>query len=166
MKFLAAALVLVISAPVAGAQQAGHDTTKTAKDSAFQALQSRGRDAMGVDQYTSRHRFESLPTGGRIELQREVDDSAGVEQIRKHLKEIVAAFQAGDFRTPKTVHAMTVPGTDVMRARKNAIRYEFRELPRGGEVRIETRDPEAIRAVHEFLAFQRTDHRTGEEHQH
>jgi hypothetical protein len=46
-----------------------------------------------------------------------------------------------------------------MAARRRAIRYEFRELPRGGEVRITTSDPAALRAVHEFLAFQRSDHR-------
>ena len=121
---------------------------------------------MGVDQYTSSHKFEALPDGGRIELQREVDDSAGVSRIRIHLKEIAAAFLAGDFRTPAMVHAMKVPGTEVMSVRKDAIRYVYRDLPRGGEVRIVTTDPEAIRAVHQFLAFQRSDHRTGEGHQH
>jgi hypothetical protein len=135
-------------------------------DSSFRALQDRGRAAMGVDQYTSAHQFESLPDGGRIELQRQEDDSAGVNQIRRHLQEIVTAFRAGDFRTPATVHAMKVPGTEVMTARKAVIRYEFRPLPRGGEVRIVTADADAVRAVHEFLAFQRVDHRTGESHQH
>jgi hypothetical protein len=47
-----------------------------------------------------------------------------------------------------------------MRARRRAIRYAFRALPRGGEVRITTGDARALRAVHEFLAFQRVDHRT------
>jgi hypothetical protein len=150
----------------ASAQEEGNDSTRAGNDSAFHALQRRGRQAMGVDQYTSAHRFESLPNGGRIELQREMDDSAGVARIRQHLKEIVVAFRSGDFRIPGAVHAMTVPGTGEMRSRRLAIRYEFHELPRGGEVRIETADPEAIRAVHQFLAFQRSDHRTEEVHQH
>jgi hypothetical protein len=159
-------ILLGAAAPAAQAQHAGHDSASAAKDSAFHQLQQRGREAMGVDQYTSAHRFEPLPDGGRIELQRQVEDSAGVAQIRRHLREIAAAFQAGDFRTPDMVHAMAVPGTDVMAAKKDAIRYQFRELPRGGEVRIETRDPEAVAAVHRFLAFQNSDHRTGESHQH
>lgn len=166
MKAATLTLILLASGQIASAQQTGPDSVKARNDSAFHALQERGRSAMGVDQYTSAHQFEALPNGGRIELQRQVEDSAGVSQIRKHLKEIVAAFQAGDFRTPAMVHAMRVPGTEVMAAKKGAIRYEFRELPRGGEVRIVTADPEAIRAVHDFLAFQRTDHRTGESHQH
>ena len=166
MKTALVLCILVATAQMANAQHSGHDSTQAEKDSAFRALQNRGRVAMGVDQYTSAHRFESLPNGGRIELQRQEDDSAGVSQIRKHLKEIVVAFQAGDFRTPAAVHAMSVPGTEIMRSRKNVIRYEFGELPRGGEVRIITTDAEAVAAVHDFLAFQRRDHRTGEAHQH
>ncbi len=128
-------------------------------DSAFAELQERGRSAMGVDQYTSTHQFDALPDGGRIELQRDVDDSAGVAQIRRHLQEIARAFASGDFSTPGVVHAQEVPGTSVMTARRAAITYTYRELPRGGEVRIVTRDPDAVAAIHDFLAFQRQDHR-------
>lgn len=166
MKTGAILLVLLAASRLASAQHTGHDSTKATGDSAFHAMQHRGHAAMGVDQYTSAHAFQTLPDGGRIELQRQADDSAGVSQIRRHLKEITSAFRAGDFSTPAMVHAMKVPGAEVMAAKKSAIRYEFRELPRGGEVRIFTTDPEALRAVHEFLAFQRTDHRTGEGHGH
>ncbi|MFN2565235.1 MAG: hypothetical protein ABR499_09535 [Gemmatimonadaceae bacterium] len=129
-------------------------------DSAFAALQKRGALVMGVDQYTSSHQFEALRDGGRIVLVRDVDDTSGVRTIREHLSAIARQFAAGDFSASAIVHARPVPGTDVMRARRRAIRYEFRPLPRGGEVRIATQDPEALRAVHEFLAFQRGDHRT------
>lgn len=128
-------------------------------DSAFAAMQQRGKQAMGVDQYTSTHHFDALPDGGRIELQRDVDDSVGVAQIREHLQEIAKAFDAGDFNTPAFVHMQDVPGTKVMAAKRAAITYTYRELPRGGEVRIVTKDPQAIAAIHEFLAFQRKDHR-------
>ena len=115
---------------------------------------------MGVDQYTSTHLFDDLPDGGRIELQRDVDDPAGVEQIRTHLAHIAGAFAQGDFSIPGFVHDIPeVPGTRVMADRRDQIRYEVRELPRGGEVRITTDDPEALAAIHHFLAFQRTDHR-------
>lgn len=131
-------------------------------DGDFAALQARGKTAMGVDQYTSTHRFDALPDGGRIELQRDVDDPAGVAEIRRHLREVAAAFARGDFGTPAFVHATgEVPGAAVMARKKGAITYTVRDLPRGGEVRITTRDPEALRAVAEFMAFQRSDHRAG-----
>jgi hypothetical protein len=79
-------------------------------DTEFSAIQERGRIAMGVDQYTSAHRFDVLADGGRIELQRDVQDPAGVATIRQHLQEITAAFQAGDFRIPGFVHDTGGPG--------------------------------------------------------
>ena len=129
-------------------------------DSAFRALQLRGSGTMGVDQYASRHRFEDLPDGGRIELQMREADSAGVARIRAHLQQTAAEFRAGKFTAPEATHAMTVPGTPVMAAKKERIGYTYRALPQGGEIRIQTSDPEALAAVREFLAFQRADHRT------
>lgn len=130
-------------------------------DSAFRALQQRGRGTMGVDQYASRHQFSDLPQGGRIELQMREADSAGIAAIRAHLRQTAQQFARGEFSAPEATHAMVVPGTVMMAARKEKIRYDFRELPQGGEIRITTSDPQALRAVREFLAFQRSDHRTG-----
>lgn len=129
-----------------------------AQDTSFAAMQKRGKVAMGVDQYTSIHKFDDLPDGGRIELQRDRDDVAGVEAIRDHLRRISVAFASGDFSTPAFVHMRDVPGTKVMTEKRGVIRYSFRELPRGGELRIVTTDSDALSAVHRFLAFQRGDH--------
>jgi hypothetical protein len=122
-------------------------------------MQERGHTAMGVDQYTSTHRFEELPDGGRIVLVRDVDDSAGVAQIRAHLRAEARAFAAGDFDRPAFVHAQRVPGTAVMSDRRSLITYAVSDLDRGAELRITTTDSLALAAVHEFLRYQRTEHR-------
>ncbi|MFN2397263.1 MAG: hypothetical protein ABR543_01255 [Gemmatimonadaceae bacterium] len=124
-------------------------------------MQARGKVAMGVDQYSSSHRFEPLADGGRIELQTDTEDSSAVAAIREHLLGITRSFKAGDFATPAFVHAGNVPGTDVMRARSESITYTFKALPRGGEVRISTADPAALAAIQSFLAFQRDEHHAG-----
>jgi len=109
------------------------------------------------------HRFEDLPDGGRIELRRSPTDSAGVTDVRAHLSEIAQAFAKGDFRWPGVVHAgKQVPGTGTMKEKRKLISYRFHPLPGGGEVRITTRDPAALDAIHQYLAFQRGEHR----HQH
>jgi hypothetical protein len=137
------------------------DTPPTS-DKKFAALQQRGETAMGVDQYTSQHVFEPLPTGGRIVLQRKESDSTGEATIRAHMRTIAAAFASGNFALPGFVHAMTdVPGTATMQRLKAEISYTPRDLPRGGEVIIATKSPEAVTAIHDFLAFQRMDHRAG-----
>ena len=178
MRFIVTASLLALAVPASAqtaappshsshsshSAHAGHDSmhaSHAGHDSAFAALQARGRTAMGVDQYTSTHTFDALADGGSIRLVRDSADPAGVAEIRSHLREIAAAFASGDFDTPAFVHGRTVPGTAVMAARKDRIRYTVRDLPDGAELRLTTADPEALAAIREFMAFQRGDHRAG-----
>jgi hypothetical protein len=171
-QLLVAALTLMMLAIPACAQKPaparGADSTTlhqmhhpAANDSAFAALQQRGKTAMGVDQYASRHQFDALPDGGRIALQQPGGDSAAVQTIRAHMQDIARAFGAGDFSTPMFVHnSAKVPGTAVLAAKKDVIRYVYRPLPDGAELRLYTRDADVLKAIQEFMAFQRSDHRT------
>lgn len=156
MKGLRVAVAAVVVAACRGSAEAARDG-----DTAFAALQDRGAAAMGVDQYTSSHVFEPLPDGGRIVLQRDSADAAGTAAIRAHMQTIAAAFTRGDFAVPGFVHAQTVPGTRAMAEGRDRLTFSADTLPRGGQVRILTRDSALVRAVHEFLAFQRHEHRTG-----
>jgi hypothetical protein len=163
------ALTIIALLGLAGACRAGPASSPAreqrpaaARDTSFAGVQRRGREVMGVDQYTSTHRFESLPDGGRIVLQRDTADAEGTALIRAHLEHIARAFAAGDFRLPGEVHAQAVPGTPTMAARRAFIRYTVDTLPRGGELRLRSTDPTAVRAIHEFLAFQRREHHAGQ----
>ena len=125
----------------------------------FSALQARGEHVMGVNQYSSAHVFEDLPDGGRVVLERaDPSDTADINTIRAHMRDIATAFRAGDFTKPFEVHAQTVPGPAVMSAKRAVISYEASDRPRGGEVRLRSGDPAAVAAIHEFLAFQRKEH--------
>lgn len=159
MRTLSLPMIGVLAlASVAHGQVKRAPSARGGHDSAFAAMQARGKQAMGVDQYASTHRFDALPDGGRIELVRNDGDSADVATIRAHLREIARAFGAGDFSTPILVHRRPVPGADVMAARRAFITYEARDIPRGAELRIRTSDPRALRAIHDFMAFQRGEH--------
>jgi hypothetical protein len=140
---------------------AGGLAAQTPPDTGYAALQQRGTMVMGVDQYTSTHRFDDLPDGGRIVLTRSARDTAGVRAIRAHLAEITRAFAAGDFGHTMLVHQRTMPGTEIMQQRRGVISYRMDTLPGGGAVRITTSDALAVRAIHEFLAAQRGDHHAG-----
>ena len=154
-------VVYLAMAMMACGPSASRKPSVAAGDSAFAGVQARGGVAMGVNQYTSRHVFEPLPDGGRIALQRDVADSEGAARIRLHMHEIAGRFAAGEFTLPGFVHARVVPGTGIMAARRTAIVYTVDTLPRGAALRIRTADSTAIRAIHEFLAFQRHDHHSG-----
>ncbi len=114
---------------------------------------------MGVDQYTSSHTFDALADGGSITYVAGRSDTAAVTQIRKHLRGIAVAFAAGDFSTPMAVHAQEVPGIAIMRSRRDQIRYAVGDRPGGAVLRMTSDDPAARAAIHEFMAFQRSDHR-------
>jgi hypothetical protein len=152
------ASIIVLSAALAACRTDAPPAGDTV-DTAFAALQQRGQMAMGVDQYTSQHKFEATSDGGRIELQRDTADSLGIAQIRAHLKLIQHAFQAGDFSTPAFVHMRDMPGTQVMKAKRDVIEYGYADLPRGGEVSIRTKDPDALAAIKQFMDAQKMDHR-------
>jgi hypothetical protein len=159
MRLIYAGIVLLL--PLGAAVAQGTQPARPKADTSFAAMQQRGKKAMGVDQYTSTHKFDATPTGGRIELQRDTADAAGVAQIRAHMRDVAKAFAAGDFSTPGFVHMQNVPGTKVMREKASAIRYEPHDLPRGAELLIRTKDSAAIAAIHEFMAFQRGEHHAG-----
>ena len=160
MVLLIVSTIFVLPSRGAAQSHEAHRHSDAREDSAFRALQSRGQEVMGVDQYTSIHQFVALPDGGRIELQRDRDDSAGTAAIRTHLRTIAKAFAGGDFGAPFAVHRDSVPGVPAMRARRSAIVYAVTDLPRGAALRIRTADPTALDAVHRFLAYQRREHRT------
>jgi hypothetical protein len=149
---------LLLGSLLAACRGSGGHHESAGQDTTFTAMQARGAEAMGVDQYTSSHVFEPLPDGGRIVLQRDVPDSAGVAAIRAHMRLIAERFAAGDFAIPGFVHAEVVPGTAVLAARRDRISYVADTVPNGGELRITTTDPEALAAVHAFLEYQGAAH--------
>lgn len=127
------------------------------------AVDRRGDQAMGFAHEKTTHHFLLKADGGIIRVEaNDAADEASRSSIRSHLAHIAKAFSAGDFDIPMFVHDQTPPGVSVMQNKKDQIRYEYRELPAGGEVVITSSNPQAIAAIHEFLEFQIKDHRTGD----
>ena len=125
-------------------------------------LKKRGALAMGFDQDKTAHHFRITASGGSIEV--DVNDNADETlraQVRTHLKEIAKAFAAGDFQKPFQTHAEVPPGVPEMQRLKGAIRYEYADTPRGGAVRIATKNADGLAAVHAFLAYQTKEHGHG-----
>jgi hypothetical protein len=60
------------------------------------------------------------------------------------------------------IHDTLPPGVSVMESKRSAISYTFEPTSSGGRVHIATADKDALEAIHQFLAFQIDDHRTGD----
>jgi hypothetical protein len=123
----------------------------------------RGDDVMGFSHEKTTHHFRLYSGGGAIEAEaNDAKDTASRDAIRSHFDHIVKMFAAGDFSAPMLIHAQNPPGTAEMKRLREAIQYKLEKTERGGRIRITTKDPDALKAVHEFLRFQISDHQTGD----
>jgi hypothetical protein len=128
-----------------------------------EALKKRGADAMGFDQDATTHHFKLSPTGGSIEVTvKDNADTPTIAAVRSHLQSIAIEFAAGRFDKPFQTHEEIPPGVPEMQRSKQSILYRYEELPQGGAVRLETKDAQSLDAVHAFLRYQITAHRTGD----
>jgi len=134
-------------------------------------VQSRGDHVMGFSHEKTTHHFRLYADGGAIEVTANDpadrsavanQDAASRDQIRMHLRHIAEMFSEGHFAAPMLIHAQNPPGADVMKRLRGEIRYLYSDLARGAQIRIVTKNAEALKAVHEFLLFQIRDHHTGD----
>jgi hypothetical protein len=60
------------------------------------------------------------------------------------------------------IHATNPPGAAAMAELRDQIRYQYQETDSGARVRIRTANSRAVKAIHDFLRFQISDHQTGD----
>jgi hypothetical protein len=119
---------------------------------------------MGFDQDKTTHHFVLYEDGGAVDVSvKDPADATNLAGIRAHLATLPDRFEAGDFTAPAEVHPdKTVTGAAEMARLAGAIDYRYEQTDRGGRVHIQTKDAAALAAVHAFLRFQITDHKTGD----
>jgi hypothetical protein len=118
-------------------------------------------DTFGMPHTASTHSFRLFADGGAIELRaNSADEEKAVEVIRTHLQQVAEQFESADFTTPAFVHGYAPDGVATMGRLHADISYRYEELPDGGRIRITTKSAQALAAIHDFLRFQVTEHRT------
>ena len=160
------ALAAVMAASIASVLSA-RQTTAQAKPAPpadpHAQMHARGNHVMGFDQDKTTHHFLLYEDGGAIEVRvNDVADKTNRDAIRSHLPHITRMFGSGDFSAPMLVHDTNVPGTKELAVLKDRIHYTYVETPAGGRVDVVTTDREALDALHRFLRYQITDHKTGD----
>ena len=156
-------LILGSTARVQYLAQSKPENAPPAMSSHHAGVNPRGDKAMGFSQEKTTHHFRLYADGGAIEVQvNDPKDSTSRDHIRGHLAHIAQMFSAGNFSAPMLVHDRVPPGVPTMQRLKDAISYQYEQSDRGGTLRIKTQNAEALRAVHQFLRYQITDHQTGD----
>jgi hypothetical protein len=178
-KLISTSAMLLLAASLSAQQPSGGEhhpaQTMDAKDCPMHAehmkesdnhlaeVNRRGAEAMGFSQEATVHKFSLAPDGGAIQVTtRDPDDKQTRAQVQSHMQEIARRFAAADFAQPQHTHGVVPPGVKQMQALRGKLRYSYDALPTGARVRITTSDPVALKAVHEFLRFQISDHSTGD----
>ena len=118
---------------------------------------------MGFPHDKTTHHFRLFKDGGAIEVTtNDPKDTESRDNTRRHLEHISRAFAAGDFNIPMFIHATNPPGAATMTELRDQIRYQYQETDSGARVRIRTANSRAVKAIHDFLRFQISDHQTGD----
>ena len=131
-------------------------------DAHHQGVVERGDQVMGFSHDKTTHHFRLYSDGGAIEAEaKDPKDTASRDEIRSHFGHIAKLFAEGDFSAPMLIHLQNPPGTEGMKRLRNAIEYKLESTEKGARIRIITKNAEALRAVHEFLRYQISDHQTG-----
>jgi hypothetical protein len=133
------------------------------QDQHHEGVVQRGDQVMGFSHEKTTHHFRLYADGGAIEVEaNDAQDTASRDEVRSHLEHIVTMFAAGNFSAPMLIHAQNPPGAEGMKRLRDSIHYKLESTEKGAQIRITTKDPKALSAVHEFLRFQIADHQTGD----
>jgi len=136
-----------------------NQTVNTTEDFNQTAMLERGNMAMGFNQTQIHHHFMSTTTGGEIMIMStNMSDMQTINKIKNHVKNIQYEFSQGNFTKPFYIHAQIVPGTDIMAAKKNLIRYSIKEIDGGSVLILTTNDTELLNAIQRFMDFQSSQH--------
>ncbi len=118
---------------------------------------------MGFSHETTTHHFRLYQSGGAIEVSaNDPKDLNSRDQIRMHLSHIVMMFSQGDFNVPMFIHDKKPSGVSTMSKLRDQIHYQLEETPQGARIEIVSKNKEALQAIHDFLRFQISDHKTGD----
>lgn len=98
--------------------------------------------------------FVPQDDGGDIIVERQIHQDLGINQIRSHLLMIARSFARGDFAVPGFKSDKPIPGTAVMADRADKIDYSIEDSEHGGVLHMRTADPQALQAIHSFIAFE------------
>lgn len=117
-----------------------------------------GREVMPFDLDATTHVFERTEDGGLQTVVADSDDPEQVALIRSHLAEEAERFQRGDFHDPAMIHGDDMAGLHTLMMGHDRVTIEYREIPRGGEIRYSSADPALIAAIQQWFAAQLLDH--------
>jgi hypothetical protein len=124
-----------------------------------QMIHEHGSSVMPFDLTLTMHHFQILPDGGlETVTANDPTDNMQVWLIQRHLSELAAQFQHGDFSDPATLHGSDMPGLVELSTAGSRLQILYAATSDGGQIRFASQDPQIITALHQWFAAQLADH--------
>lgn len=156
-------VLVVLSLVLSGIPLAAQSQSSPPAQDHDAMVHKNGDMVMGFSQDKATHHFRIYVDGGAIEVTaNDSKDTDTRDTIRTHLGHIAHMFSDGNFQAPMLIHGQVPPGVPTLQRLKAEVTYRYEDIPRGGRVVIVTSNEEALKAAHEFLRFQISDHKTGD----
>jgi hypothetical protein len=105
------------------------------------------------------HYFIKNDKGGVLIIKtKNKKDTAQAALIQSHLKKECKLFSNADFRDPKTLHGMNMPGLKVLSGSKGKYNVEYKKLTDGAKLTFASKDSAVVNAIHVWFDAQLRDH--------
>ena len=154
--FVCSISVVIVFTSCVGASS---DLHSSSMNMTMMKMMERGNIAMGFNQNKIAHRFLGMPTGGEIIITAlNNSDKETINQINTHVLTIKKEFSEGNFTKPFFIHALVVPGSEVMSQKKNSIKYDILKMENGSALLLTATDKQLIGAINQFMEFQAIEH--------
>lgn len=105
------------------------------------------------------HYFIKNHNGGILIIKtKDKNDTTQAALVKKHLKKEYKLFSDADFRDPKTLHGMNMPGLKTLSNSKGKFKVEYKNLLDGAQLKFISKDSKVIKAIHLWFDAQLKDH--------
>jgi len=122
-------------------------------------IHSRSKMVMPFNMNKVTHYFIKTDEGGILMIKaKNSRDKEQISLIRSHLKKEHNLFSKADFKDPKTLHGMNMPGLKTLTKSKGKYKVEYKELKDGAQLTFISKDTTVIKAFHTWFNAQLKDH--------
>jgi hypothetical protein len=101
-------------------------------------------------------------TGGVVGIVVHDMNPTQIVLVRSQLLQEAAKFARGDYSDPAYIHGKTMPGLAQLASGSSRMSVHYFETPSGAAITLGSTDQTLITAIHEWLAAQQRDHKSGQ----
>ena len=105
------------------------------------------------------HYFIKNDLGGVLMIKtKDKKDTVQAAMIQSHLKKECKLFSKADFKDPKTLHGINMPGLKVLSGSKGKFNVKYENLSDGAQLKFASKDSMVVNAIHVWFDAQLKDH--------